>query len=207
MATITAPVAVTPIAIRELDREPRTRSRVYGSRFGLDAPYETQAPDGRTLRIVGIEIKEGGRDTDRAHLGQLFVNWALKDGSYSRITHIYGQPLDADTTAVVDAAVASSIAYLEALTPDGMTEITGVVNTAPVYTQTLPHHVPHVSFHVNTAEGPGYNVHADGELAERARLDLHRHASIAVVPRRIYRLSARQITPDLDAASFDVEDG
>ena len=201
MTTVTEPFAVTPIAIREL----RTESRVYESRFDLDTHYETQAPDGRKLRIVGIEIKERGRDAGTAHLGRLFVNWGLKDGSYSRIDHLYGGPLDADTTVVVDAAVASSISSLEALTPDGMVAIAGVVSTAPMYTQTLPHHVPHVSFHMNTADGPGYNVHADGELAERARLDLHRRASIVVVPRRIYRLSTRQITPDLDAASFDVE--
>lgn len=88
--------------------------------------------------------------------------------------------------------------------PADTTVIIGVVSTAPVYTQSLPDHMPHVSFHVDTAEGPGYNVHADGALAELARVTVRRHTPVNVVPKRIYRLSPNQLTPDVDAEAIDI---
>lgn len=93
---------------------------------------------------------------------------------------------------------------IEDLAPSDTDVIHGVVSTAPVYTQTLPDHVPHVSFHIDTTEGPGFNVHADGTLAELARITVRRHATVTVTPKRIYRLSRNQITPDCDAESIDV---
>lgn len=82
--------------------------------------------------------------------------------------------------------------------------IAGVVSTAPVYTQSLPDHVPHVSFHVDTTEGPGYNVHAHGALAELARVTVRRHTTVSITPQRIYCLSPNQLTPDVDAEAIDI---
>lgn len=82
--------------------------------------------------------------------------------------------------------------------------IAGIVSTTPVYTQSLPDHVPHVSFHVDTTEGPGYNVHADGPLAELARATVRRHTPVSVTPQRIYRLNPNQLTPDVDAETIDI---
>ncbi|PQZ53169.1 MULTISPECIES: hypothetical protein [unclassified Microbacterium] len=83
--------------------------------------------------------------------------------------------------------------------------VTGVVSTAPVLTRSLPERTPHVSFHLETPEAPGVNVHVDGSLAELAHLTIHRHDRISVVVQRIYRLSPNQITPDVDAEAFDLE--
>lgn len=89
-------------------------------------------------------------------------------------------------------------------TATGLT-VTGVVSSAPVLTRSLPDRIPHVSFHIETPEEPGVNVHADGSLAELAQLTIHRHDRISVVVKRIYRTSPNQITPDVDAEAFDVE--
>lgn len=83
--------------------------------------------------------------------------------------------------------------------------IAGTVSTAPVYTKSLPDHVPHISFHIDTADGPGCHIHADGTLAELARVTVHRHARVTVIPKRFYKLSPDQITPDVDAESIDLE--
>lgn len=83
--------------------------------------------------------------------------------------------------------------------------VVGVVSTAPVLTRSLPDRIPHVSFHIETSEEPGFNVHADGSLAELAQLTVHRHDRISVVVKRIYRTSPNQITPDVDAEAIDLE--
>lgn len=83
--------------------------------------------------------------------------------------------------------------------------VTGVVSTAPVLTRTLPERIPHVSFHIETPEEPGVNVHADGNLAELAQLTVHRHDRVTVVVKRIYRTSPNQITPDVDADAIELE--
>ncbi|WP_025104756.1 hypothetical protein [Microbacterium paraoxydans] len=83
--------------------------------------------------------------------------------------------------------------------------VTGVVSTAPVLTRLLPGRIPHVSFHLETPEAPGVNVHVDGSLAELAHLTIHRHDKVSVVIKRIYRANPHQITPDVDAEAFDLE--
>lgn len=83
--------------------------------------------------------------------------------------------------------------------------VTVVVSTAPVLTRLLPGRIPHVSFHLETPEAPGVNVHVDGSLAELAHLTIHRHDKVSVVVKRIYRANPHQITPDVDAEAFDLE--
>lgn len=82
--------------------------------------------------------------------------------------------------------------------------IAGVAATSPTIIWALPDHTAHVSFHLATPAGPGYNVHADGAPAELARLTIHKGDELTIVPRRIYRHSEHQMTPDVDAESFEL---
>lgn len=128
MTKVNEGIDVTPVSIRRLCREYKTKPNVYASRFDLAEPLEGWTEDGRRVRILGVEIKEGCGDVGVAYRGHVFVNMALKNGSYSQVTGAFGWPLDADGEAVVDAAVFEAIACLRTLsttdvvtTPDKMT--------------------------------------------------------------------------------------
>lgn len=88
--------------------------------------------------------------------------------------------------------------------PSSTEVLIGTVNTPLTLTKSLPDHIPHVSFHLDTAEGRGFNVHADGAAAELAHVMIHRGDHIRVTPERVYFLHPAQTVPDVDVATFDL---
>ncbi len=110
MFTMNATLDIAPVEIRELYRQRRNSPDVYGSIFDLTTPFETRSPDGRRLRVIGIEVKEIGDDT---FLGHLFVNWALKSGEFSQVRYAVGMTLDSDSEKIIESAFQQALKYLD----------------------------------------------------------------------------------------------
>lgn len=120
----TEPSQVTPVQVRKLYREFTRKPSVYGSRFDLPEPIETETLDGRKLRILGIEVKEGCHER-RFCLGHVYINWALQSGAYSTTVYAIGQePAAPHVRRALDRAFLAAVAYLEAVEPAGLATTT-----------------------------------------------------------------------------------
>lgn len=93
---------------------------------------------------------------------------------------------------------------IQAPAPTDTTVFVGTVSYAPKLIRLLPDRRAHVSFHLDTGDPHGVNVHVDGSLAELARLTIHRRDHVTVTATRVYRCHPDQLTPDVDAETFDL---
>ncbi|PPG02746.1 hypothetical protein C5E06_09850 [Pseudoclavibacter sp. RFBI5] len=123
--TTTTPEAQTaqliPVEIRKLYREFKRKPNVHGSRFDLLEEVEAETPDGRKMRILGIQVKEGCHER-RFCLGHVYVNWALKNGAYSDAVYATGpEPATPEVRRTLECAFDAAIAYLETAPPAGAT--------------------------------------------------------------------------------------
>ncbi|MBF4459499.1 hypothetical protein [Pseudoclavibacter sp. VKM Ac-2867] len=116
-ATTTTPETQTaqliPVQIRELYREFKRKPNVYGSRFELPEAIEAETPDGRKVRILGIQVKEGCHER-RFCLGHVYVNWTLQSGAFSDTVYATGpEPATSEVRRTLEGAFDAAIAYLE----------------------------------------------------------------------------------------------
>lgn len=93
---------------------------------------------------------------------------------------------------------------IQAPTPTDTTVFVGTVSSPPNVIRLLPDRRAHVSFHLDTGDAHGVNIHVDGSLAELARITIHRRDHVTVTAAKVYRRISTQRTPDVDAKAFDL---
>ena len=93
---------------------------------------------------------------------------------------------------------------IQAPAPTETIVFVGKVSYPPNLIRLLPDRRAYLSFHLDTGDEHGVNVHVDGALAELARITIHRRDQVAVTTAKVYRRHPDQLTPDVDAEAFDL---